>query len=244
VLSGSFVEAMQRLCHRCHHALTIDDENALIFCYNCGAPQVTLSEELLEQAQKALETSPERIETEAERSERIAAQPPDLLVIWKSIIRIAALVSGVISLICLALPLEILAWLAPGIVLSVYCARHRETKITTAVGARIGLVCGILCGFGITVAKAVQMLVVRFGLHQGGSLDKTLVQAITQAKARAIAQSGQAAAGAIFNPLLNVPEFRVGFYMFALLFGISILIALSIASGAFSGFMRSRRPIR
>lgn len=239
---------MQRLCHRCHHALTIDDENSLIFCYNCGAPQVTISEELLEQAQKAqsvaLDSNGERVETEAERAARIAAQPPDLQVVWKSIIRIAAIVSGVISLICLVLPLEILAWLAPGIVLSVYCARHRETKITTAVGARIGLICGILCAFGITVAKTVQMLIARFGLHQGGTLDATLVQAIGQAKARAVAQSGQAAASAIFNPLLNVPEFRVGFYMFAVLSGVAILLALSIASGAFSGFMRSRRPAR
>jgi hypothetical protein len=186
----------------------------------------------------------ERVETEAERAARIAAQPPDLLIQWKAVLRVTVIVCAVVSMICLVLPFEVMAWLAPSIVLGIYSARHRETQITASMGARIGLVCGVLCAFGITVTKAVQMLVVRFALHQGGTLDTMLTQQIVQAKARAVAQSGAAAAATIFDPLLNVPEFRVGFYLAAIFFGCLVLMALSTLSGAFSGYMRSRRALR
>jgi len=208
-----------------------------------------LSEELQEQAQAqrndaAAERGEDRQESEAERAARLAAQPPDLLVVWKSAIRIAAAVAGVISFICVILPLQFLAWLAPSAVLAIYCSRHRETRMTIAVGARVGLVCGILCGFGITVAETIQLLVLRFGLHKGADFDAIIAPALLQAKARAVAQSGQAAADAIFNPLLNVPEIRAGFFLFMIAFGIAILLVLSTASGAYSGYLRSRKQLQ
>jgi hypothetical protein len=226
----------------------IEEDGTLVFCGNCGAPQVTVSEELLEQAQRATaamaEHSGERVETETERVARIAAQPPDLLVVWKSVIRIAAVVAGIISVICIVLPMWILAWLAPGIVLGIYCGRHRETSITAAVGARIGLICGILCAFGITVAETAQLFILRFGLHRGASFDSTLTQALLLAKVNAAARSGAAATDAFFTPLLTIPEFRVGYFLSVILLGVAILLVLSIASGAFSGFMRSRKALR
>ncbi|MEO6924361.1 MAG: hypothetical protein ABI142_11085 [Bryocella sp.] len=180
-------------------------------------------------------------ETEEERAARLASQPPDMLIQWKAVLRISVVVCAAISLACLVLPLELMAWLAPGIVLGFYTTRHRETKITSGMGARIGLVCGILCAFGITVTKTIQMLILRYVAHQGASLDALLTQQIVQAKARAVAQSGAVAAAAIFDPLLKVAEFRVGFYMVAVLFGCLLLMAFSTLSGAFSGYMRSRR---
>jgi hypothetical protein len=246
--SGSFVEVMQRLCHRCRTVIHIEDDGTLVFCGNCGAPQVMVSEELLEQAQRAnaamAERTGERVETETERTARIAAQPPDLLVVWKSVIRIAAVVAAILSAICLALPMWILAWLAPGIVLGVYCGRHRETSITAAVGARIGLICGILCAFGIMVAETAQLFILRFGLHRGASFDDTFMQALVLAKTNAAARSGAAATDAFFTPLLTVPEFRVGYFLSVILLGVLILLVLSTASGAFSGLMRSRKTLR
>ena len=237
----------QRLCPRCHHVVHIEDETSLVYCGNCGAPQVTVSEELREQAAQAaasLAPSGERPETEDERTARIAAQPPELLSQWKSVLRIAVVVCGAISLVCMALEgVELLSWLAPGIVLAVYSSRHRETQITASMGARIGFLCGILCAFGITVAKTVQMLVARYALHQGGTLDSILTQQLAQAKERAVAQSGPLAAS-YFDPLLHVPEFRVGFMLLGILFVCLILMALSTLSGAFSGYMRSRRALR
>ena len=243
---------IQRLCHRCKSVLHAEDEGTLIYCWNCGAAQVRLSEELQEQAAAQQQSdaaaaslaSDGTPETDADKAVRLAAQPPDLLVVWKSVIRIAAVVAIVLSVICIALPLQFLAWMAPSVVLAIYCSRHRETHITTAVGARIGLLCGILSAFGIGIAEVAQLLVLRYGFHKGSEFDATINPALLEAKARAVAQSGQAAADSIFNPLLTVPEFRVGFFLFLIAFGTAILLVLSTASGAFSGFMRSRKQVR
>jgi hypothetical protein len=237
----------QRLCPRCHHVVQLEDESTLVFCGNCGAPQVVVSVELMDKnAERVAAIGPdgERIETDAEREARIANQPPDLLIQWKSVLRIASAVCGAISIVCLFADLEVLAWLAPVIVLGVYSTRYRETRITASMGARIGFVCGIMSAFGITTAKAIQMLVVRYALHQGAALDAMLMQQIVQGKARAVARSGEAAAAVIFNPLLDWPEYRVGFFIAAILFGCLLLMALSTLSGAFSGYMRSRRALR
>jgi ribosomal protein S27AE len=238
---------LQRLCPRCHHVVLLEDESTLVFCGNCGAPQVKVSEELLDKnarATAAIGPNGEHVETDEERAARIASQPPDLLIQWKSVIRITLVVCGAISAACLILPLEILAWLAPGVVLGIYASRHRQTQVTASMGARIGLVCGILCAFGIAMAETVQMLVRRFVLHQGSVLDAQLMQQIVVAKARAVAQSGEVAAAPIFNPLLDWPEFRVGLCLAVILFVCFLLMALSTLSGAFSGYMRSRRALR
>jgi len=235
---------IQRLCHRCQSVLHIEDEGSLIFCWNCGAPQVTLSEELQEQAvAQRSEASGQLPNSGLTREEYAATQPPDLLVVWKSVIRITVSVAAALSVACLLLPLQFISWMAPSIVMTIYCNRHRETHITAAVGARIGLVCGILCAFGITFAETAQILILRFVFHHGAEMDATILQSLLQAKARVVAQSGQAAADPVFNPLLNIPEFRAGFFLFLLACGIAILLVLSTASGAFSGFMRSRKRL-
>jgi len=241
---------IQRLCHRCHSVLHIEDEGTLIFCATCGAPQVTLSEELQEQA--AAQRSDAIVSAQnpsgyasgtGVRDEAPANQPPDLLVVWKSAIRIAAAVAAALSVASILLPpLELLAWMAPAIVLAIYSTRHRETRITAGVGARVGLVCGILTCFGITLATAAQMLVLRFGLHKGDEFQANMDAVLTQAKNQAVAQSGQAAAG-FFNQL-SIPEFRAGSFLAGLGLLTLILLVLSTAGGAFSGFMRSRARVR
>jgi hypothetical protein len=241
---------IQRRCHRCQLVLHVEEEGSLTFCWNCGAPQVTLSEELQEQALAqrtdvaAASQTPDATETEEERVARIAAQPPDLLMIWKAAIRISAAVAAGVSVICVILPLQFLAWMAPSLVLSIYCAKYRQTRITAAVGARVGLVCGILCGLGISVAETIQILMLRLGLHNGSDFDSTMNSMLLQAKARTAAGSGQAAADLFYNPIMGIPEFRVGFFLFLLAGGLAILLVLSTASGAFSGYMRSRAPAR
>ncbi len=236
---------IQRLCHRCQSVLHVEDDGSLIFCWNCGAPQVTLSEELQELAlaQRNNAAAEDRPESETERAARLAAQPPDLLVAWKSVIRIAAAVAVGLSVLSVLIPpLELLAWTVPAVVLAIYCSRHRETRITTAVGARIGLVCGILTSFGMTVATAAQMLALRFGLHKGYEFDNAINTTLAQVKAQVLAQSGAEAAAKLNQ--FGVPEFRVGLFLAGLGMLTVVLLALSIAGGAFSGYMRSRAPAR
>ena len=207
-----------------------------MFCWNCGAPQVTLSEELREQAEatKALGDASAPVTQSYDSS-----QPPDLLVVWKAAILIAALVALALSVASVLLPpLELMAWAAPAIVLSIYCTRYKQTRITAGVGARLGLVCGIFTGFGLVSATAAQMLVLRFGLHRGSEFETSMDGIIAQAKAQALAQSGPAAA-AMFNQL-NIPEFRAGFFLAGLAMVTLVLLLLSTAGGAFAGFMRGK----
>ena len=236
---------IQRLCHRCSSVLHSEDEGTLIFCWNCGAAQVTLSEELQELAatqRSEFAASSQPLEASAgSGSGGNLVQVPDLQVIWKAAIAIAAAVAAGISVLAGFVPgLSFLAWMGPAIVLAIYSARHRETRITAAVGARVGLVCGIFSGFGICVAAAVRML----SLHRGHGIMAEMTPGLLQAKARIAAQSGQAAADAVVNPMLKLPEFHAGLLLFTLAFCVAVLLALSTAGGAFAGFVRSRTKQR
>lgn len=226
---------IQRHCHRCRSLLHTEDEGSLFFCWNCGAPQVTLSEELLEQAEQQIQDA---------AGEQTPSAPPiadPSAVNWKAVIVIAMMVAGAISAISIVLPpFELLAWLAPSVVLAIYASRHRQTRITGGLGARIGLICGILTSLGMTVASTVQMLLQRYGLHRMVEFDTGMNSMMSQAKVRAIEQSGQASAG-FFDLILTVPEFRAGFVLAGLAMVTAMLLVLSTAGGAFAGFVRSRQ---
>ena len=227
---------IHRYCHRCRSLLHAEDEGTLFFCWNCGAPQVTLSEELLEQAEQQIQ--------DASASEHPANTTPiadPSAVNWKAAIVIAMMVAGVISAISIVLPpFELLAWLAPSVVLAVYASRHRQTRITGGLGARIGLICGILTSLGVVLITTGQMLIQRYGLHKMSEFETNVNSIILDTKARTLEQSGQAAAD-FFNLLLTVPEFRVGFFLTSIAMGIAMLLVLSTAGGAFAGFVRSRQ---
>ncbi len=226
--------------------LHIEDAGTLVFCWNCGAPQVTLSEELLDQAaaQKSqFEAAAQSSEGASNPAAGAEDQPPDLLMIWKAAIVIAAIVAAAISLLSVLLPpLELLAWMAPAIALSIYSSRYKQTHITTGIGARLGLVCGVFCGFGLTIATAAQMLVLRYGLHRGEEFTASMDAVLAHSKAQVVAQSGPAAA--LFFNQFAIPEFRAGFFLAGLGLVTTMLLVLSTAGGAFAGFMRSRARVR
>ena len=227
---------IERHCHRCHSVLHAEDEGVLFFCWNCGAPQVTLSEELLAQAEQQVQ--------DASAGEQTGGAVPiadPSAINWKAVIVIAMMVAGGISAVSIILPpVELLAWLAPSVVLAIYASRHRQTRITGGLGARIGLICGILTSLGMTVITTAQMLLLRYGIHGMDEFDASMNSVMLEAKARAIAQSGQAAAS-FFDLFLTLPEFRAGFFLAGLATVIAMLLVLSIAGGAFAGFVRSRQ---
>jgi predicted RNA-binding Zn-ribbon protein involved in translation (DUF1610 family) len=235
-VSGSLREVIQRHCHRCRSVLHAEDQGTLFFCWNCGAPQITLSEELLAQAEQQLQ--------DPSAGEQTAGAVPlaaPLAVNWKAVIGIAMMVTGGISAVSILLPpLELLAWLAPSIVLAIYASRNRQTRITGGLGARVGLICGVLSSLGMTVITTAQMLLLRYGIHGMDEFEANMNSIMLEARARATEQSGQAAAN-FFNLFLTVPEFRAGFFLAGLATVIVMLLVLSTAGGAFAGFVRSRQ---
>jgi hypothetical protein len=227
---------IQRHCPRCRSVLHFEDHGTLVFCWNCGAPQITLSEELLDQAEQQVQDAA----AGAQGSSTVQIQDPSA-VNWKAAIHIALIVAGALSAIAMLVPpAEMLAWLAPSIVLALYASRNRQTRITTGLGARIGLLCGVLCSLGLMLITALQMLVLRFGIHGMAEMEANMNSVMLEAKTRAVAQSGQAAAS-IFDLFLTAPEFRAGFFLAGLAMVAAILMVLSTAGGAFAGFVRSRQ---
>jgi cellobiose-specific phosphotransferase system component IIC len=86
----------------------------------------------------------------------------------------------------------------------------------------------------------LQLLFLRFGIHGMSEMEANMNSVMLEAKTRAVAQSGQAAAS-IFDLFLTAPEFRAGFFLAGLAMVTAVLIVLSTAGGAFAGFIRSRQ---
>ena len=219
-------------CPRCHAVLHREDEGSLVYCWNCGTAQVRLSEELLQQAeQQQNATQPEPIAAPIDASTSSAIN-------WKGLIRIAAAVSGFFSLLASSVLLAPIALMAPPVTLALYGARFRQSRITTNVGARVGLLCGLFLATGISIFETGGLLIFRFGSHQMGSLDTQLTGFLADARSRALAQQG---AHVVDNlNYLSLPEFRAGMVLSGFAMLLTIIVILSVAIGAFAGFVRSR----
>ncbi|HEY4358679.1 MAG TPA: hypothetical protein VGN16_23230 [Acidobacteriaceae bacterium] len=227
-------------CHRCGSTLHTETEGALVFCWHCGAPQVTLSEELLEQAEQLRQAQDAR-EAGASTQARTVAHAPGG-VVWKNAIQLSAIVAATMAVITTLFSPWILLWapLAPGIVLALYASRHRETIFSARMGARVGMACGALIVLGLAVAASLKLAILRFLLHSMGSFDADLAARLPEMRAQMMAaQSDPVAADQVVR-WINIPEFRAGMYLASFGFGTFILLVLSAAGGAFAGAMRGR----
>jgi hypothetical protein len=235
-----------RLCNRCQSVLHREEEGSLIYCWNCGAPQVELSEDLREQIDQQITAQQAATNPLAEPVAQPAA--PSNAIIWRGAIQCAALagaVAAVLALLSFALaPITILSFFwfvsAPIIVLGVYSSRFRLTRITTNFGARLGL----LTGFAILIAtmalNTIDLVLERFAFHSTSEIDTQLANLFTQMRATITATSGPASKGAL--DMLAVPEFRAGILLLSIAIGFTIYLVFSATAGAFAGYIRSRSP--
>lgn len=235
---------IHRHCPRCHTALQHEDDGTLLFCSNCGAPQVTVSEELLAQADKqraALETGMAGGDLHASDSNGI---------VWSSAIRYAALAgaaAAALTLLSFALPPVILvAWFwaigAPVVIIGVYSSRFRESRLRPGFGARLGLLCGVAIFLGMTLVNTGGLLLARFAFHAASQIDGQLAALFAQMRSTIQAQGGPTVPSAI--AWLAVPENRVGLLL--TMFGVLLVmyLGLSAAGGAFAVMLRSRSDQR
>jgi len=224
----------ERPCPRCRSLLTHPGDSTLVFCWNCGAPQVLLSEDLKTQA--------ELIGQPGALDPTTPPPPTDpTAIVWSGAINLALLAGAVAALLDLAsllLPgLDIFALLwafgAPIIVLGVYSSRFRTSRIQPVFGARLGLLCGLAIVLASSVVAAGRMLFERLVYHAAGPMPDFVAQLRTQANT----QYGH---DAPFLQYLGIPEFQVGLLFASMAFTIGIYLVLSMAGGAFTGFLRSR----
>ena len=235
---------IQRHCPRCHTALQHEDDGTLLFCSTCGAPQVTVSEELLVQSEKqrvALESG--LIPSDAQAADANG-------VVWSSAIRYAALAgaaAAALTLISFALPPVILiAWFwaigAPVVIIGVYSSRFSQTRLRPGFGARLGLLCGVAIFIGMTLVNTGGLLLARFTFHAASQIDGQLAAMFAQMRSTIQAQGGPTVPAAL--AWLAIPENRVGLLlsMFGVLF--VMYLGLSAAGGAFAVLLRSRTDQR
>ena len=239
---------IQRLCPRCHSVLHLEDEGSLVYCWACGAPQVRLSEELLEQAERQLAASDSNALNATNAAELPAPRPA--APVWRGAIQCAALagaVAGVLTLISFALPpVALLSWFwavgAPIVVLGVYASRFRLTRITPGFGARLGVLSALAIMLSCVAINTIALLVARFALHSSAKLDSGLATVFTQLRTNTLAQSGAAAEP--FLRTLSIPEFRAGLLLSSAALFLVMYLIYSALAGVFAGYLRSRSAAR
>ncbi len=203
-----------------------------MFCGSCGAPQVRLSEELREQAQRQLAR-----ESGAGAELAASALPPDAgLIVWKSVIRYAAVAAAVFSFFAVLLPPLALA--VPPVVLGLYAARHKASRINAGVGATVGLLCGLFMAIGMALLNAAGLLVLRFGVQGMAQFDSNVDATLLRVKEQLMAQGGPASAE-FANSAFNVPEFRVGMFLAGMAMLLFMLLLLSVLTGSIAGYLRA-----
>jgi len=229
-----------RHCPRCHATLFEEHEASLVFCSNCGAPQITISEELLSEAQKQ-----RAIVDSGLGNGILGASRPDA-VIWPAAIRYAALAGALAAALTLlsfaAPPVILLAWFwaigAPVVVLGVYNAKIRPTTLRAGFGARLGLLCGLAIFFAMSVINACGLVFARFVFHNAAQIDTQLAAMFTQLRTTIQQQGGPAQAPML--TWLNIPEDRLGLLLLMSALVLIIYLGLSALGGAFAAMLRSR----
>ena len=225
----------ERTCPRCHTLLVVEDDNTLVFCSHCGAPQIRLSEELRNAAED-LATQAAHPDAAGVTPDVFGSQPAASLP-WDSLIRVAALFSTAFSVVAVVLP-PLAFFVAPA-TLSFFASRHREVRITTSLGTRLGLLCGVLCSVMACLLETAVMVTLRLTNHGANPIDTILNERLSTLRDQTVAQSGEAAAK-IFPAFFNIAEFRAGLVLgtFAMMMGIVILF--TTAGGTLAGYLRSR----
>jgi hypothetical protein len=234
----------QRICSRCHTVLYREDEGSLVFCWNCGAPQVHLSEELREQIER-------QIGAQQTAADPLAVQlpqpaPATNAIIWQGAIQCAGLagaVAGALALVSFALPPVALLsffWVisAPIIVLGVYSSRFRKTRITTGFAARLGMLTGLAILVATMTLNTIGLVFERYIFHSTAELDLQLSNLFSQMRTTITATSGPAAKTAL--GMLAIPEYRAGILLSSVALCLVIYLVFSATAGAFAGYLRSR----
>ncbi len=206
------------------------------FCPHCGAPQIYLVD--YEQPAELTEAN----------TTGTAPPPQPRQIEWKTAIRCALLVAGVAAALSLVAarfesvsPLSWL-WTVSGslITLALYRRRRPLAWMDAGIGARIGVVVGVVLVSCLAVAMAAGGLIARYALHNMAGFDAQLTQQLHLQIDHALAANPEAKS---VQGYLYSPEFRAGMMLagFGMISG--ILVVLSTVGGAVGGLLRTRHKV-
>ncbi len=220
-------------CHRCGAELA-SGYDLSPFCSQCGAPQLWLSD------------YSEPLSTGQDLGPGSAPPPHPNAIDWRVAILSSGLVVAAGALLSLgATKIQVLSPISTVWILSaslttvaIYQRRRPRAALDMRIGARIGLLVGVMLAFALGVAATMGTLIARFSLHAMGQFDGDLTQTLK-------AQIAQLAATNPIPPetlhFLNTPEFRTTMMILGFAMLLLILLVVSIFGGAVAGMLRTRR---
>jgi hypothetical protein len=219
---------MQETCHRCGEELPASTSESP-FCPHCGAPQLYFQTQ--DQSEEVVDTT--------------GAMPPPRPqpVEWKTAIRCAllvGLVAAVLSVASTKLPVisplsSLWTISAPLIALGIYQKRKPQAQMDYRIGAKIGLVVGVVLVSFLAVSMTAAGLVARYALHSMAVFDAQLTEQLHLQIEHAVSANPES------KELLNYlysSEFKAGMMLASLAMVASFVIVLSTVGGALGGMLR------
>lgn len=155
---------MDSVCHRCGTAVNSSE----LFCPHCGAPQLRY------------EPADEAAPAPSFPTQTLGRDPG--VVLWKDAITAALLVAVPVGILSSLLGLSVL-WVTGGGIATISIYRRR-TGLPPAgrTGWRIGGILGVMAAFVSTAIDSLTLVLQRYLLHDGGSIDERFHQATQQAQ--------------------------------------------------------------
>jgi hypothetical protein len=225
---------MHEYCHRCGGELAGDGSSP--FCPHCGTPQLYLQDY--------------EAQTSASDGSTTGATPPPRpqQVDWKAAIQsavVVAVVGGLLSVV--AMKVEMVSpltwmWTITGSLttLALYQRRRPAAFMNAGVGARIGMLSGLMLVTCLAASAAIAGVVARYGLHSMAGFDAELTQQLHAQieKAKTTNPDTKLVTGFLYSP-----EFRVGMMLAGAGLVSGFVLVLSTLGGAVGGFLRMRRKV-
>jgi hypothetical protein len=218
---------MDPVCHRCSASLVTSE----IFCPHCGAPQLKV------------EPSDESEAPHAPSRQRTNGQP---VILWQKAIAVAVLIALPVGLLSSLLNFSSLWVLAGGFVTVALYRRRSASEPDARMGWCIGVIVGILSAFLSTTFDGLTMVVQRYILHNGNTVDQRIHELAQQMTDQLVQQNPQAVAQIPwFIHFWLSPDGAAAIVLMASVTSALSMILFSAAGGALGGrFLTSRNPAR
>ena len=122
--------------------------------------------------------------------------------------------------------------------LALYQRRRPLASMNVRIGAKIGILVGVVLVFALGAVVSAGFFVARFGMHTLAAFDSEITSQMKQQIDQVVAK----------NPitseqlsLIYSVQFRTGWMLFCLGVGLFMIFAISVFGGAVAGLLRTRR---